>query len=173
MQRLYSWVDEPVQPPTMIRPVGAFLHFPVDIPRTLWNGSYAAFGLSPASFRWQSTDPLAPIRDLPARLQVVLTGPSGCLTCHAFRGAGARSHHVTAERGEPAGAFALALEEYPAKVLQDFLFDQDRVAGMFGVKPLPVKPAEAKELVTLVDRERQKSPRTAILGPLPAASGTR
>jgi acetyl esterase/lipase len=171
MERTYSWLDRHALTPTMIRPVGAFLHFPGELPQRLWNGSFAAFGLSPGSFRWQRADPLAPIRDLSPRLQAVLSGASGCLTCHALRGAGARSHHITAERAEPAGAYALALEEYPPQVLHDFLFEQDRVSTLFGVKPLPVKPAEAADLVALVERERQQHPRATVLGPLPDPPG--
>jgi hypothetical protein len=150
----------------MIRPVGAFLYFPADVPKQLWNGTFAPFALTTASFRWQERDPLAAVRDLPNDVFAVLTGPSGCLNCHAFRGAGARSHHVTAEKAEPQGAFALALEEYPPPVLHDFLFDQERVAKLFGVNPLKVEEPRAKALYALVQAERTKGVGPPVLGPL-------
>ncbi len=166
MNRLYSWVEAQNAPPKMIRPVGAFLHFPGEVEKPLWNGTFAPFALNPRSFRWQREDPLAAVRDLPSDLFAVLTGPSGCLYCHAFRGAGARSHHVTAERAQAFGAFALALEEYPPNVLHDFLFDQERVAKLFGVNPLKVEEPRARGLYALVQQERAKGARAPVLGPL-------
>jgi acetyl esterase/lipase len=167
MNRQYSWVDKAdLLPPKMIRPVGAFLYFPGEVPKALWNGTFASFALTPLSFRWQHEDPLAAVRDLPNDVFAVLTGPSGCLYCHAFRGSGARSHHLTAERAQPFGAFALALEEYPPTVLHDFLFDQERVAKLFGVNPLKVDEPRARALYALVQAERAKGARPPVLGPL-------
>jgi acetyl esterase/lipase len=154
-RRQYSWLkDEPAALPRMIRPVGAFLHAPGELPARLRNTTLASFALSRTSFRWQKEDPLAPIRGLPPDVRDALTAGSACLSCHAFRGAGARSHHATAETAEPAGAFALALEEYPPAVLRDFLFEQDRVAALFGVRPLRVPGPTAARLHALVERER-------------------
>jgi hypothetical protein len=83
-----------------------------------------------------------------------MIGTQGCLKCHAFHGAGARAHHALAESGQPYGAFALPLEEYPVDVLRRFLFDQEKVASSFGVVPLPVEPKVARQLFDVVERER-------------------
>ena len=167
MKRRYSWLPEADEPPVLIRPIGAFLYFGGDAPERLQNGSFIPFGLTPASFRWRKEDSLTPIDDLPAALRTTLTG---CLSCHSFRGAGARSHHVSAESAQATGAWALSLEEYPPEVLRDFLLDQDRVAEMFGVKPLRVERPVADDLLALVRKERARAGNPVpILGPLPSS----
>jgi hypothetical protein len=157
LKRAYSWIrgEEPM--PTMIRPLGAFLHFRTPPPGDLRNETYAPFGLDASSFRWVDTDPLAPVRAMTGGLREAMIGSQGCLKCHRFRGAGARAHHTRADSGEPYGAFALPLEEYPNDVLRRFLFEQDSVARSFGVVPLPVEPKIARQLFDVVSGEKSTS----------------
>ncbi|HEV8584594.1 MAG TPA: alpha/beta hydrolase [Methylomirabilota bacterium] len=156
LKNQYSWKPETALLPKMIRPVGAFLYYPEDPPDGLPNATYAAFGLTPDSFRLSETDPLAPVRDVPPEVWTALAGEVGCLTCHAFRGAGARSHHVRASDGKPHGGFGLALEEYPGEVWRRFLYEQKAVAETIGVGPLEVPEPGATLLHNLVTRERKR-----------------
>lgn len=149
----YSWKKGPQQPmPLMIRPLGAFLHFPNDSPRA--DSTYARYTLTAKSFRWSETDPLAAVADLSATLRPTMLGDQGCLKCHSFRGAGARAHHLLSSTGEAYGAFALPLEEYPPDVLRRFLYEQDAVARGFDVTPLMVAKPVADELSALVASAR-------------------
>ncbi len=154
MKRAYSWIESDERMPTMIRPLGAFLHFRTPPPADLRNKTFAACGLDAASFHWVENDPLAPMRSFTGGLREAMIGTQGCLKCHAFRGAGARAHHVLAESGEPYGAFALPLEDYPSDVLRRFLFEQEKVAQSFGVMPLPVEQSVGRQLFDAVERER-------------------
>jgi hypothetical protein len=154
LKRAYSWIKGEEPMPMMIRPLGAFLHFPRPPPEDLRNATYAPFGLEGASFHWVDKDPLAPVRSLTGGLREAMIGTQGCLKCHAFRGSGARAHHTLADSGKPYGAFALPLEEYPTDVLRRFLFEQEKVAKSFGVVPLPVEPNVARELFDIVNREK-------------------
>jgi hypothetical protein len=158
LKRAYSWIKGEEPMPTMIRPLGAFLHFRTPLPEDLRNATYAPFGLDAASFHWVDRDPLAPVRSITGELREAMIGKQGCLKCHTFRGAGARAHHTLAESGKPYGAFALPLEEYPTDVLRRFLFDQERVARSFGVVPLPVEPEAARQLFDMVNREKTRDP---------------
>ncbi|MBX3233923.1 MAG: hypothetical protein KIT84_34115 [Labilithrix sp.] len=148
LKHAYSWKKGPEPMPLMIRPLGAFLHFTKEAPRP--NKTYAPFSLTTKSFTWTETDPLAAMADVPASLQPTMFGEQGCIKCHSFRGAGARAHHMLSTSGEAHGAFALALEEYPADVLKRFLYEQDAVARGFDVAPLIVPKAVADELFALV-----------------------
>jgi hypothetical protein len=156
LKRAYSWIKGEEPMPTMIRPLGAFLHFRTAPPADLRNETYAPFGLDTTSFHWVEKDPLAPVRSLRGGLRDAMIGAQGCLKCHTFRGAGARSHHVLAASGKPYGAFGLPLEEYPTEVLRRFLFDQETVARSFDVAPLPVDKDVAVQLFDTVNREKKK-----------------
>jgi acetyl esterase/lipase len=166
LKNQYSWRPEKAPLPKMIRPVGAFLYFPEDPPPGARNGTGAAFGLTIDSFRLTTTDPLARVRDVPAEVAPVLMGEVGCLTCHSFRSAGARSFHVKAEDAKPHGGCAFALEEYPADVWRRFLYDQKAVAETIGVNPLVVAEPAATLLHNLVAAERRPGPPSLrCLGP--------
>jgi hypothetical protein len=141
----------------MIRPLGAFLHFRTPPPADIRNRTYAAFGLDEMSFHWVENDPLSPLRSLTGGLREALIGEQGCLKCHEFRGVGARAHHTRALDGKPWGAFGLALEEYPGDVLRRFLFEQEKVADIFGVVPLRVEKDAAGELLDMVTREKERN----------------
>lgn len=144
--RTFSFRPETAPRPLLARPVGAFLHFagPVSAPPI---ATFADFALTPSSFRVVANDPLSELRSLPKPLLRTLTAEQGCLQCHSMRGSGARSHHLRALDGQPAGGDALALEEYPRDVLQRFLFDQDEVAQVFGVAPIPVDREVANQML--------------------------
>jgi hypothetical protein len=144
--------------PLMIRPLGAFLHFPTPVPPDLVNKSYAPFGLTAKSFRWQEQDPLAAVRDVPAAVLPTLIGEQGCLKCHSWRGAGSKAHHMLATDGKPYGGFALAFEDYPEDVLRRFLFEQESVAKGFDVSPLIVPKPIAEQLYALVTASRPNHP---------------
>jgi hypothetical protein len=114
------------------------------------------FGLTENSFRRIKDDPLQAIRDLPQDLHEAMTFRNGCVYCHSFRGTGARSHHVHALTGKPQGGFALALEEYPAEVWKNFMFNQVEVAKKMGATPNIVRESARQTLYDLIDRERQR-----------------
>jgi hypothetical protein len=166
MKRAYSWLEslesleslKSIQSkerlPMMVRPLGAFLHFRAPPSAELRNKTTAIFGLDAASFHWVEKDPLAPVRSLPAGVREVLIGEQGCVTCHSFRGVGARAGHMLAVDAKQSGAFGLPLEDYPSDVLRRFLFEQDEVAKSFGVAPLRVEKTVAEQLLEIVNREK-------------------
>jgi acetyl esterase/lipase len=156
LNRAYSWVEGEEPMPMMIRPLGAFLHFPTPPPEDMRNATFAPFGLDPTSFHWVEQDPLAPVRSLTGGLREAMIGTQGCLKCHAFRGAGARAHHALADSGKSYGAYALPFEEYPTDVMRRFLFEQEKVAKSFGVVPLPVEQNVARQIFDLVEREKPR-----------------
>ncbi|MFT3771088.1 MAG: GDSL-type esterase/lipase family protein [Minicystis sp.] len=170
MKRAYSWIESDERMPVMIRPLGAFLHFRTPPPAELRNKTYAPFGLDAASFHWVKSDPLAPLRSLTGGVREALIGEQGCLTCHNFRGVGARAHHALALDGKPYGAFGLPLEEYPSDVLQRFLFEQDAVARSFGVRPLRVEKTVAGQIFEMVSHEKD-APTGAVEDAAPARGG--
>lgn len=148
--RSYSWKPETEPRPLLARPVGAFLYFPSDGERPARVATLADFALTTSSFKVLRDDPLASVRALPKAVTAVLTNEQGCLQCHSLRGAGARAHHLRAADGKPVGGDALPLEEYPREVLTRFLFHQEEVAKSFGVSPLMVPEATARELLAVV-----------------------
>ena len=157
LKRAYSWIKGEEPMPMMIRSLGAFLYFRTPLPENLSNKTHAPFGLDATSFHWVETDPLAPMRSLSRGLREAMIGEQGCLSCHKFRGIGARAHHTLAASGKPYGAFALPLEEYPTDVLRRFLFEQDAVAESFDVMPLPVEGNAARQLLDMVTREKNET----------------
>ena len=157
LEQEYSWRKQAERPPMMVRPLGAFLHFPEAPPDRLKNITDAAFGLTDKSFRRVVKDPLAAARNLPRAVRDVLIGEEGCLTCHGLGEATARAHHVRAVDGKPHGGYALPLTEYPEGVLRGFLFEQEAVAKSFGVSPLEVDREAAEALFDLVATERRNT----------------
>lgn len=153
----YSWKPKQPQPPMMARPLGAFLHFLNEPPAALQPTTGAATALTLDSFRLHAIDPLTAIADVPSDVHAVLTRTNACLSCHSFRGAGARAHHVTAHDGAAHGGFALALEDYPPDVWRWFMFEPDAVAARVGVRPNPVTGPVARRLYDLVVAERERT----------------
>lgn len=153
----YSW--QPQTPPIMARPVGAFVHFVTDPPAAIRPTTRAGFSLTPDSFRFSPTDPLAAVAGLPADVRRVLTEGGGCLSCHSFRGAGARTGHIEAATGKPHGGFALPFEAYPEDAWRRFIFDPEMSAAMIGVRPNPVEGPAAQRLYDLVVAARSPTSR--------------
>lgn len=154
MQREYSWKTSR-EPPTMARPLGAFIYFLKEPPVTLRQQSWH-FALTEDSFRLAEKNPLAPAKNLPKNVYEAMTFRNGCFSCHSFRGIGARAHHILAAAGAPHGGFALALEEYPPAVWKAFMFDQERVADKMGATPNIVADPARQLLYDLVVQERKK-----------------
>jgi arylformamidase len=148
MAREYSWRETPA-PPLMVLPLGAFVHFEAEPPAhlrpQLWHFSLTAEGISRSA-----ADPLATIRNHPPGLVAALTDVNGCLFCHSLKGVGSRSHHMSATDSQPHGGFALALESYPAAVIDRFLDHQDAVAASMGATPNHVDPSVRESLRSLI-----------------------
>lgn len=149
----YSWKQGP-RPPPLTMTLGAFIYFLETPPRELAAQSWH-FGLTENSFRRVKDDPLRAIRDVPGDVHEALTFRNGCVYCHSFRGAGARSHHVHALSGKPQGGFALPLEEYPAEVWKNFMFNQVEVAQKMGATPNIVREGARQALFELVNKARR------------------
>jgi hypothetical protein len=152
--REYSWKSGE-QPPMMARPLGGFIHF-LKPPPAQFAMQAAQFGLTVDSFRWQADDPLAALAGLPKPLYETITVQNGCVYCHQLRGIGSRSHHRAAVSGAAHGGEALALEDYPADVWRNFIFDQVNVAKKIGASPNVVPEQSRQALYELVNHARQE-----------------
>ena len=157
VHRAYSWKPETEARPLLLRSVGAFLYLPNETEGAPPDGTLhpltgADFALTTSSFKVFAEDPLAVARTAPKSVSAALTNEQGCLQCHAWRGEGARAHHVRAGDGKLSEGLGLALEEYPRDVLRRFLFEQEDVAKGFGVGPLKLSGATATQLFAEVTR---------------------
>lgn len=152
MLREYSWKKSPV-PPVMARPLGGFIHFLGAQPPELAPQS-AQYGLTPNSFQLVANDPLAPFRTMSGPVLEALTFRNGCLYCHTLRGAGSRAHHVVAATAAAHGGWALALEDYPAEVWNNFIHRQEEAADRIGATPNVVSPDARDQLHKLVIESR-------------------
>ncbi len=154
-RRMYSWA-EPERRRVMARPLGAFLYFREEPPRGFAPRDFGRYGLEPGSFRRSREDPLAPLRDLPPRLQAFLTHEKGCVACHRLRGAGANAVHLRLSDAALTGGVALDLEQYPPEAWRRYCFDQARVADEVGATPVDLPADLTRELYDLVVRERAR-----------------
>ena len=154
MHQEYSWKPG-TRPPPLTLTAGAFIHFLAPPPRPLAAQSWH-FGLTENNFQRMRDDPLKAIRDVRKDVEEALTFRNGCVYCHSFRGAGARSHHVHALTGKPQGGFALPLESYPPDVWKNFMFDQETVAKKMGATPNIVQESARQQLFELVNRSRRE-----------------
>jgi len=152
MHREYSWKPG-AAPPPLAMPLGAFIYFLKEPPPELAAQSWH-FGLTADGFRRLPNDPLKAIRDVPKDVEEALTFRNGCVYCHAFRGAGARSHHVHALTGAAQDGFALSLEDYPPEVWREFMFNQVEVAKKMGATPNLVRESARQALFDLVNQSR-------------------
>ena len=150
----YSWKPG-APPPALAMGLGAWIYFLEPPPKELSAQSWH-FGLTEKSFRRFKDDPLNAIRDLPKDVEEALTFRNGCVYCHSFRQAGARSHHVNARTGKPQGGFALALEDYPPEVWRNFLFNQREVAKKMGAMPNIVEESARGALFDQVNKSREQ-----------------
>ncbi len=153
--RDYSWLDgSDGTRPWLVRMLGGFLHAPGDAGAALFPRikTTTRFGLVSGSFRWQAEDPLQPLSDLSPQARETLV-TSGCMECHAFRGAGGLGYHIGAFSGVPEAGLGLPLTDYPALVMERFLFDQENVAARMGVVPVPLEREHAQALREIIARE--------------------
>jgi len=142
----YSWKAGP-PPPLMVRPLGAFIYFAEDRPERLRE---TIAGVAPAGIELAAADPLAALNSVPSNLRAVLTDRHNCVSCHDFRGTGARAHHLTAVGAREHGGYALPLASYPEPVLRRFLFDQEALARDFGITANVLARRDAEALYDLL-----------------------
>lgn len=154
--RRNTWEQADPEKWILARPVGAFLHFAEPAPLEIDPRAIGRFALTPESFTRSDTDPLAPLRTLTPVEQRILTEQFHCVSCHSFRGAGARASHLRARDGERVGGYALPLEEYPPQVWKRYCFEQNEVAAEIGATPVALG-ADARTLFEMVERERAGS----------------
>jgi hypothetical protein len=155
--RDYSWLDgSGATRPWLMRMLGGFLYAPDDAGGGLFPriNTTTRFGLVSGSFRWQAEDPLGPLSDLPPPARDTLV-TSGCMECHAFRGAGGLGYHIGAFSGVPEAGLGLPLTDYPAQVMERFLFDQESVAARMGVVPVPLERDHAEALRKIIAQEAE------------------
>jgi acetyl esterase/lipase len=154
--RRNTWQQPEPEKWILARPVGAFLHFAEPAPKEIDPRAIGRFALTPESFARSDTDPLAALRSLPANERQLLTSEFHCVSCHSFRGAGAKASHLRATDGARVGGYALPLEEYPPQVWKRYCFEQDVVAKEIGATPIALG-ADARVLFELVERERARA----------------
>ncbi|MEC9367832.1 MAG: hypothetical protein VX871_03990, partial [Pseudomonadota bacterium] len=145
-RRQYSW--KKYEPTGMsVRPLGAFLYFRKPPPKELTPKFGLIASLKLESITFTPKNPLASLEGLSPSLKSTLTsGDGGCIYCHKLGGVGGRMHHLAAIGASPQPGYALPLRSYSRDVMHNFLYDQERVARMFGVTPNFVSAAQAKEL---------------------------
>ena len=154
-KRRYSWREQDPEPWILARPVGAFLHFNEQPPGDIVPAIFGLFGLTLDSFRLTDEDPMAPLRtELSREDWDFMVREKACVSCHEFRGVGARAGHIRARDGELVGGFALPLEEYPPEVWRRYCFEQAEVAAEVGATPVHLSPDWQQRLFDLVVRER-------------------
>jgi acetyl esterase/lipase len=154
-RRRYTWKQPEEERWVLARPLGAFVYFGEPAPARIDPRLFGRFALTPASFAVSESDPLAPLRDLPEAERVLLTEELRCVSCHRFRGVGARAGHLRGRDGERVGGFGLPLEEYPAEVWRRYCFEQLAVAEEIGASPVALGE-NARLLFELVERERRR-----------------
>lgn len=138
MRRENTWTEQDGTPPWMVRPLGAFIHFPKDPAEHLKVDVYSQYGMTTDSFVVTAVDPFASIRDMDPEIVDLLAGSTvGCLVCHSYRGIGESAHHTTGLSGQGHGGYALDLASYPRDVMRRFLYNQETVAAEMGVTPFP------------------------------------
>ncbi|MGH0032140.1 MAG: alpha/beta hydrolase [Myxococcota bacterium] len=153
-KKRYSWKGEE-EIYVLARPLGAFIHFQEPPPPSVDPMLFGRFGLQKDAFEVGNTDPLAPLRDLPEAEERILTETLRCVSCHRFRGVGAKAGHLRARDGQLVGGFGLALEDYPSKVWRRYCFEQVELADEIGATPVPLGK-DAVVLYELVERERRR-----------------
>ncbi len=151
-QRRYSWRQPKPDPWILARPAGAFLHFNLAPPAGVVS---SIFGLTLESFQLTDSDPFAPLSDLVKEDRDFLIREKACVSCHQFRGVGARAGHIRASDGVLVGGFALPLEEYPPEAWRRYCFEQAEVAAEVGANEVILAPEWQQRLFELVVRERE------------------
>jgi len=151
----YSWVKGK-RPEISVLPLGAFLHFQKPLPKALMLDFNLLSNLSFDSIAFEHMDPLISLDGLSATLKGLLTRTKGgCIFCHKLGSLGGRMHHIVAATARPQPGYALPLRSYSQDVLHNFLYDQKRVAGLFGVTPNFVPSAQARELLEFLTNKKR------------------
>jgi len=156
-KRAYSWTEEKTG--LSARSIGAFVYFLKPPPPRLRPSTTALFSFTVDSFRLLERDPLAAISDLPQDVHEVMVFRNACVSCHGFRGIGARAGHTRARDGKLQGGFALPLESYPPAVWRQFMFENHKSAAAIGVRPNPVAGPAAGKLYDIVVNARERKTR--------------
>jgi hypothetical protein len=86
-----------------------------------------------------------------------LVREKACMSCHQFRGVGARAGHIRASDGARVGGFALPLEEYPPEVWRRYCFEQAEVAAGIGADEVMLSAEWQQRLFELVVGERDRA----------------
>lgn len=156
-RRRYSWVDVEAKRIDMARPLGAFLYFPDEEPRTDEGSRIVGrYALTTGSFRLRAEDPLAIVRDLPELLRWTLIANPDRMGCHQLRETGGQAFHIRADDGLETAGYALALERYPAIVWKRFIYDQPAVAKEVGASAIAFEPGVAQSLYDLLVAEKKR-----------------
>jgi len=150
-QRQYSWAMAR-DLGLLVRPLGAFLHFEKPVPPEFEPAFKPSSNLGLESISFSNEDPFQRLDGVvSADLKALLTrSAGGCVACHAVGDIGGAMYHISAAGPSQQPGFALALQAYREEVLEAFLFDQARVAALFGDAPNFVPEKEARELFEYV-----------------------
>jgi len=152
--RQYSWLSDTKPQPLSVRPLGAHLYFMKPPPDDLIPRHLSNYSLTPDSFQLVEEDPLNWLSKLPAVLHSAFTYENGCVSCHAFKGMTAQSHHTDALTLEPHGGFARPLTSYPPEVWREFVFHQEKVAAKIGVVANSMRVEVRQPLFELIEKAR-------------------
>lgn len=156
-KRQHSWLEDDQARPLSVRPLGAFLYFLETPPAELQPQHLSDYSLSSDSFKRVKKDPLDWLWQLPEPLHATFTYQNGCVSCHAFKGMQARSHHTNAMNLNDEGGFALPLTSYPTEVWREFVFNQAAVAEQIGVFPNSLPTEVQQPLFDLVEKEKSST----------------
>jgi len=155
-RRQYSWLADSKSQPLSVRPMGAFIYFLKPPPDDFIPKHLSHYSLTTDSFQRVEQDPLAWLWKLPEVLHPVFTHQNGCVSCHAFNGMTAQSHHTDAYTLQAHGGFARPLTSYPPEVWREFVFNQEAVAGQIGVTPNSMSKEAQQPLFDLITKARNK-----------------
>jgi len=155
-RREYSWLVDTQPRPLSVRPLGAFLYFLKPPPDELIPRHLSLYSLTSDSFTRVAKDPLAWLWKLPKVLHPPFTYENGCVSCHAFNGMTAQSHHTDAITLQAHGGFARPLTSYPAEVWREFVFNQEAAAAQIGVVPNSLREEVQQPLFDLIEKARQQ-----------------
>ncbi len=155
-RREYSWLTDKQPRPLSVRPLGAFLYFLKPPPDEFIPKHLSIYSMTSDSFTRVEQDPLAWLWKLPEVLHPVFTDQNGCVSCHAYNGMTAQSHHTDAMTLKDHGGFARPLTSYPAGVWREFVFNQEAVAAQIGVVANSMRSEVQQPLFDLIENARKQ-----------------
>jgi acetyl esterase/lipase len=153
-RRRYTWRESKPEPWILARALGAFIYFALPPPAGVAPHASGLYGLTPESFQRSDSDPLGVLSELEESDRNFLVREKACVSCHQFRGVGARAGHIRASDGVLVGGFALPLEEYPPEAWRRYCFEQTAVAAELGASDVELSTEWQQRLFELVVRER-------------------